>query len=120
MLSLWAIAPLFADHINSSKQVSEYVLNKIDSNTEIIIAHAPGKQPSLPFYLGAANNSIHIEENSAKLISYLVDKSNVAIVANMEQFKLLIQSYPEMEHKIISTRIIDRKDIAEYYICIIK
>jgi 4-amino-4-deoxy-L-arabinose transferase-like glycosyltransferase len=120
LLSLWTISPLFTDHINSSKQVSEYVLTKIDSNTEIIIAHSPGKQPSLPFYLGKQNNPIHIEENITKLLTYISNKKNIAIVANLEQFKTLDQVYPNMDYKIISTRIIDRKDIAEYYICIIK
>ncbi len=120
LLLLWAIAPLFTNHINSSKQVSEYVLQNINPNTEIIIAHAPGKQPSLPFYLGAHNNPITIEEDNTKLIKYLSDKKDIAIIANKSQFESLIKVYPQMNHKVISTRIIDRKDIAEYYICIIK
>jgi len=119
LLSLWTISPLFADHINSSKKVSEYVLSIADAQTEIVIAHAPGKQPSLPFYLTQNDNKLHIEENITALLTYIKDKDNLIIVAQMEQFKTLVAIYPNIEHKVISTRIIDRKEIAEYYICVL-
>jgi 4-amino-4-deoxy-L-arabinose transferase-like glycosyltransferase len=119
LLSLWTVSPLFTDHINSSKKVSEYVLSKVDNQTEIIIAHAPGKQPSLPFYLTENDNVLRIEENTTKLLTYLKGKSNVIIIANKEQYTALSSAHPSIDYKVVSTRIIDRKDIAEYYICTI-
>lgn len=119
LLGLWTISPLFTAHINSSKKVSEYVLTKVDAQTEIVIAHAPGKQPSLPFYLTKKNNPLHVEENTTKLLAYIKSKNNLVIVANKEQYETLATAYPNLEYKIVSSRIIDRKDIAEYYICIL-
>jgi 4-amino-4-deoxy-L-arabinose transferase-like glycosyltransferase len=120
LLSLWTVAPLFTNHINSSKKVSEYVLSKVDPTTEIIIAHAPGHQPSLPFYLTVNNNPISVIESTDSLLNYLKDKTNKVVIANKDQHLILKENYPNLTMEIVSSRIIDRTDIAEYYICIIK
>ncbi len=122
LLSIWTIAPFFVEHINSSKKVSEYVLSEIETSTTIVIAHAPGSQPSLPFYLSEKDNPIVIINQNDSLIKYIESNKNIALVLNKEQSELIKNNFPKLnlDFKIISSRIIDRKDVAEYYVGILK
>lgn len=122
LLSIWAIAPLFVEHINSSKKVSEFVLQKTETTTTIVIAYAPGSQPSLPFYLSERDNPIVFINNNDSLISYIENHQKLALVLNKEQSEIIKNTFPEynIDFKIISSRIIDRKEVAEYYVGILK
>jgi hypothetical protein len=102
--------------------VSEYVLSEIETSTTIVIAHAPGSQPSLPFYLSEKNNPIVIINQNDSLIKYIESNKNIALVLNKEQSQLIQYKFPNLnlQFEIISSRIIDRKDVAEYYVGILK
>lgn len=116
LIGLWGISPLFTKHINSSMKVSEYILPKIKTDAPIIIAYAPGQQPSLPFYLSKNNNPIIIEYSTPKVRSIYDSISEGAFILNHEQDSVFQLLYPNYSSEIISSQLIDRKVIATYYI----
>ncbi len=116
LIALWAVAPLFSQHINSSEKVSEYVLDNIKDGAPIIIAHAPGAQPSLPFYLSKNDNPIIVEFASVKVREIYDSIPAGAFILNKEQDSIFKLNYPNFKSEIITSKIIDRKDQATYYI----
>lgn len=120
LIGLWGVAPLLSEHINSSEKVSEVVLDEIDPETPIIIGYAPGMQPSLPFYLSAQDNPIIVEFSLPK-IRHIYDSIPFgAFILSGQQDSTFKVTYPEFTSTIVTSKIIDRKDIATYYIHIKK
>lgn len=120
LLGLWTIAPLFSEHINSSQRVSEKVLSSISYDQPIVIGHAPGMQPSLPFYLSANNNPVFVELDNTKLLQLYDSIPQGAFVLNEDQDSLLKLTHAGYVSSVITSRIIDRKEQAKYYITIKK
>lgn len=116
LIALWAVAPLFSQHINSSEKVSEYVLSNLDHDSPIIIGYAPGMQPSLPFYLSGNNNPIIVEFESHKITHLYDSLSTGAFILNEEQDSIFKLNYPTYTSEIITSKIIDRKEVATYYV----
>lgn len=120
LIALWTVAPLFSEHLNSSKKVSEYVLNNASSDIHIILGDAPGAKPSLPFYLSANNNPIIVNFYIEELKQIYDTTEHAVFVLNKEQDSVFNSIYPNYSSEIISSKMIDRKEIATYYIHIKK
>lgn len=120
LIALWSIAPLFSQHINSSEKVSEYILENVDPSTPIVIANSPGLKPSLPFYLSQNNNPIIIEFYEKELEMIHDTTKQAAFILNEEQDSVFRMKYPDYSSEIITSKIIDRKEIATYYVYIKK
>jgi 4-amino-4-deoxy-L-arabinose transferase-like glycosyltransferase len=120
LVALWTVAPLFSQHINSSEKVSEYVLAEIEPGAPVIIGYAPGMQPSLPFYLSQKDNPI-IVEFATPQITHIYDSVPAgAFILNANQDSVFRLKYPNYTSEVITSKIIDRKDIATYYVHIKK
>lgn len=120
LIALWAVAPLFSQHINSSQKVSEYVLPEVQNTTPIIIGYAPGMQPSLPFYLSANDNPIIVEFETPKIRAIYDSVPSAALILNEKQDSVFRLIYTGYESEVITSKIIDRKDVATYYVHIKK
>lgn len=116
LIALWAVAPLFSKHINSSQKVSEYVLSNLDHESPIIIGYAPGMQPSLPFYLSANNNPIEVAFEFHDIRNIYDSIPNGAFILSADQDSLFRELYPNFTSELITSKIIDRKDMAIYYV----
>lgn len=116
LIGLWGVAPLLSEHINSSEKVSDFILDEIDPNTPIIIGYAPGMQPSLPFYLSAQNNPIIVEFSDHEIRHIYDSVPSGAFILSEQQDSIFKMTYPDFTSTIITSKIIDRKDIATYYI----
>lgn len=116
LIVLWGIAPLFVEHINSSVKVSEYVLENVDEKTPVILGNAPGLQPSLPFYLSQNKNPIVINFNLEELCQIHDTITKAAFILNKEQDSVFRLKYPDYSSEMISSKIIDRKESAIYYV----
>lgn len=119
LIALWSIAPLFTQHINSSQKVSKYVLEHTQPSSAIIIGYAPGSQPSLPFYLSANNNKIIVQENTDSLLLQVAQLENFALIISKEQQQLFQEIHPEWDFVSVRSRLIDRKEEAEYLVTIV-
>jgi hypothetical protein len=117
-LSIWIFAPQFTELTNSSKKVSEYVLSHTDEEYTFYIAHSPGKQPSLPFYLGAHKNFIELSTDYSLFQSKIDSNEKFVLILNKDQADHLKTLTGELDFHIISSQLIDRKDKATYYIYI--
>jgi len=118
LIGIWTIAPLFSAHVDSSKKVSEYVLDNIDQDDLIYVSYAPGHQPSLPFYLTQEDNPIKVNLDTHELIE--AAKSNLAdvYIVSEPQYLELQKLGIKYRVKTITSRLIDRREQALYYICL--
>ncbi len=118
-LSLWLVAPEFTKLTNSSKEVGRYVTSQVAQSYTIVIAHGPGRQPSLPFYLGDNGNKVILESNLNALLELVESNEQYAFVLNENQVLAIQKKRPELIFHKIESQLIDRKDKAVYYILIV-
>lgn len=115
----WTIAPQINQLINSSKRVATYIHQLEPQPQQALIGHNFGYQPNLPFYiLQNGNNPIDaIKFPMEELVQSFNTQPKTV-------FKLIKTKYDLMNlylgqtlpYQIVSTLIIDRNEISDYYI----
>jgi 4-amino-4-deoxy-L-arabinose transferase-like glycosyltransferase len=118
ILTAWTIAPQITQLVNSSKRVAA-LFNEKDPPETVYICHNFGEQPSLPFYLLQKNLLVAdvTYYSPAELIQLTAEKCGCSFILNRQQYELLCSHYNKnIENDRISSLIIDRKEISDYYI----
>jgi 4-amino-4-deoxy-L-arabinose transferase-like glycosyltransferase len=118
VLVAWTIAPQITQLINSSKRVAAHFVDKENTQT-VYICHNVGEQPSLPFYLLQQHVQVvdATQYSSSEILALTEKIDSNAFILNQQQHALLCSHYnKEIPFTRVTSLIIDRKDVADYFI----
>lgn len=118
LLSIWIAAPRITQLIDSSKRIEKFLDGKTKEDCTVFIGNIVPHQPSLPFYLRKFTDDIQIYIFKEELAKHLYDEGQQIFILNKEQADYFLTIKPEIQFHFISTLIIDRKGMSDYYLYI--
>lgn len=101
---------------DGQRKTADYLQQRTAVESTIVVGNVIGHPPSLPFYLGRHFKNIAEDQNSVALISRYGGGEPAAFILNQMQKDAFLRAFPGIPVKEISSRCIDRNEMANYYI----
>ncbi len=117
--ALWVVLmPQIDNYKNSTKKVGDYIASNSKRGSSVIIGNSSGHPPSLVYYSSFWSDDITEEQNIDKLLDYYSSDEAYVLILTYEQYKLLIEQYPNAKSKDFISFFVDRKGKAGYYVVV--